>query len=254
MRGVGDFLVVQPFDVGQNERDSLIGRQLLDGGLDDAGQPYQRYIQTSLALQKPVALVFGPESDTQAAMDLVDLLAEASMNLVLVPMSQVTTTNWSQYAAVLVDSATSSNADWGSAAQRSALQASGLPILGLGQGGYALFNDLGLDLGGVSIITGTITTTLPVTPSFSAWTSPFPLAGSSPYQLYNDSDGLAIDLPVGSPPAGVQLIGLAPASGFTNIGLEDLHFMLWSFNAGPTQMTSDGQRLFLNLLLYLLQQ
>jgi hypothetical protein len=118
-------------------------------------------------------------------------------------------------------------------------------------GGYALFGDLGLNIGTNVTRTSSLTRTMPFEPLYPVWSSPFPLPPVLPYRVYTATAGLSVDL--GSFQPGVTFIGLVPSTLRLNIVREDTRFLLWGFARGPDDMTFNGRRLFANVAALMLQ-
>jgi hypothetical protein len=224
-------------------------------GVDPAGQPFSRTVLAAAAYQQPLAYIHTRESDHQAWLDLHSLLAAAGQPLVSVLVDEVADTDWTRFAGAIIaaDSATAAAGAWGTPAARSALLDSGLPVIGLGRGGYELFNDLGLAIGADGLNLPNLAAAQPVSGAHPAWIQPLPLSGLLPYVLYTTSeDGVGLNLSPTAPPAGVEPLATDPASGQVTLVREAGRFLLWGYDAPPASLTTNGQRLLLNLLALLL--
>jgi len=214
------------------------------------GQPFARFLQGTFVQSKPVAYVFNEQSDLDQFELYQSLLNNAGLDLMPLSAYALTTTQLSDYRGFIIasDSALAGQ-DWATATLRNALNAAGLPILGLGEGGYALFNDLGLNLGSTSAVTRTanMTRTQAFSPGAPVWSQPFVLMGGSPYTVFDRSPGLRLDLGT-APPVGVEFIGTDPGTpNLINVGRENTRYALWGFGSGPINMTENGKRAFVNL-------
>ena len=83
------------------------------------------------------------------------------------------------------------------------------------------------------------------------WHYPYDFAPSEKQkQLYTNASA-RVDIFLGNQPAGVTTFGYyATPTGidarYADIVMQNNFFMLWGFQDGPKQMTTDGQRLFVN--------
>ncbi len=230
---------------------SLIGTYILKAkatGLDNYNHSYGRHAQGALIYQRPAAFVYSTTLDLLAYSEYQSMLALSSIPLVGVPISNVATTNWGHYELVIIGAYTSLDPVWGTSADVTALQNSRLPIIGLGEGGYAFFGRLALNIGYANGIHTAVTRTLPFSPTANVWLSPFPLIGSTPYRIYSGTAGVSIYIP-GSPPTNVERIGQQPGSSvYYNIVRQAARYLLWGFQSKPSFMTTNGRKLFLNIV------
>ena len=220
------------------------------------GQPFTRYVQGTFVQSKPVAYVYNEQSDLDQFKSYLNLLDNAGLDLVPLSAYALTTTQLSNYRGFIIasDSALAGQ-DWATPALRNALNGTGSPILGLGEGGYALFNDLELNLGSASTVTrtGNMTRTQAFNPGAPVWSQPFLLMGNSPYTVFNTSAGLRLN--AGTAVVGFDVIGTEPGTpNFVNMGRENTRYALWGFGNGPLSMTENGKRAFVNMAALLFPQ
>jgi hypothetical protein len=215
-------------------------------GTDNAGQPFTRYAWRTFFHQKPLAYVHDMQADGADFAGFREVLAVLGIPLIPINTGWVSATTWSGYAAILIDP----NSKIPSPLQ-AVLEDSNLPIIGLGTGGYALFDDLGLQIGTNGSEGALQMATTPFDGGASVWSTPFPLDGTAPYTVYTATTGIHLNL--GSAPLpGVTLIGLDPDTGDVNIAQESGRYLLWGFQAGPDMMTETGRRVFSNLIAWFL--
>ena len=86
-------------------------------------------------------------NDLTTAVAYQNLLQANSYSVELIHMDDVATTLWSRYNLIVIGPETGDLAAWGTPAAVGALQQYATPILGLGEGGYAFFGKVGLDIG-----------------------------------------------------------------------------------------------------------
>lgn len=222
-------------------------------GNDNEGHPFYRHAQGSLTYERRIAYVHTDGADPQPYLDLRTLLAEVNLPLEAVPMSEVAAINWPrEYELIIVASDTGQDRIWGTEAQQNALFNSRTPIIGMGQGGHALFGQWGLEIGYPHGRANTEHRTQPVTAAAPYWMTPYPLVGRPPYALYNATAGLGIPgTAAGGPPPGTQPIGREPSATppHYNIIAEDNRFLLWGFQAPAGGMTENGRSLFANVVI-----
>jgi hypothetical protein len=191
-------------------------------------------------------------TDMSAANDFRSYLQSQGFVVKLVQQSDIPTTNFNYYKAILVGHETGNQYDWGDAggSQANALASTGLPIMGIGRGGSSLFSKLGLSIGWGDGWVGTGTDVKAVNPSYPYWNTPHNVSipASHVLSLYNNGTGfVAIYQP--SPPQGIDTIALQ--AGDTNhyaLIMQTSQFFLWGFDGSPADMTGKGQRVFANML------
>ena len=216
-------------------------------GVDNLERKFVRYAQVDFTIPRAAAYTYTPDDLPENFTGYQELLGESSIPLVGVPTHAISDTPWKKYSLIVIapDSA-QADRHWQTPEARDVISNSKRPILGLYNGGYALFGDWGLSLGANVVRTSNMTWTTPFNGADPIWSlPPFPLAGGAPYTVYTTTPGLSIDL--GSAQPGVDFIGLLPPTPRNNIALEDNRFLLWGFARGPDDMTFNGRRLFANV-------
>jgi hypothetical protein len=170
----------------------------------------------------------------------------------VIPNDAVPITDFSAYQAILIGPDTGSQDIWGDAQGQQAdkLIASGLPIVGLGEGGYAFFGRANLNIGydHGTIVQGTDVEA--IDPTNPIWTTPNPVTvpANRILSLYTNARPEAV-INAETPGTDIFPIGRLPgqATQYSLIRQGDKYF-LWGFSAGPRDMTATGQQVFLNLL------
>jgi hypothetical protein len=92
-----------------------------------------------------VAYVFS--SDVEAAQAFQSLLETCGCSVTLVSLGEVAATGLAAYDVVIAGNDTGYMTGWGDAQSVAAMEGCGKPLIGLGEGGYALFGRLGLAIG-----------------------------------------------------------------------------------------------------------
>ncbi len=211
----------------------------------------------SCAGQSNLAYVY--KRDTTAAADFKALLEGAGFTVDLIPQSAVTATNFTPYHAILIADDTGELDTWGAGlSQISPITTLNKPIIGIGEGGYAFFGQLGSFIGWPNGWHGPQDRIVNPDPAPGAYyVDPYNLTGllGSPIGLYSDPvNEVGIYVP-NKPPSGITVLGWEPAS--VPSGLKDhaplivdgCH-QLWGFSESPTRMNATGQRLFINAVIY----
>jgi uncharacterized repeat protein (TIGR01451 family) len=197
-----------------------------------------------------IAYVF--RGNTLDASSFFNLLTSHSYTVDLVPLTSILTTDFSVYKLILVADDTGSLDQWGltgfTDAEVSAITKPNIPIIGIGEGGYAFFGRLSMFIG-------------------------WPQGWHGPQKQVSRSAGAPVDYftgivgdPIthyGSPvnsvgiytkpavPPGVTLIGdEVPSDDHTQIIQQGCR-LLWGASGNPLLMTADGQRMFLNAVGYM---
>jgi len=221
-------------------------------GQDNSGRSFKRYAQVAFTIPRAVAYIYAEHDIPENFTAYQALLGESAIPLVGVPTHAITTTQWKKYALIIVgpDNVLPGE-DWLTPVERTVITNSQLPIIGLYNGGSALFGNLGLTIGTNVTRTSSMTRTMPFEPLYPVWSAPFPLSPGLPYTVYTATAGLSVDL--GSFQPSVTFIGLVPSTPRLNIVREDERFLLWGFAGGPDDMTPNGRRLFANVAALMLR-
>lgn len=199
---------------------------------------------------RPIAYIYASETTTTG--DFQALLQGNNYQVTLVPQNIIMTTDFSPFQAIVVGPDTGQDQNWGDqgGAQANQLLNSGLPILGVGEGGYAFFGRVGLAIGYDKGIKANGTDIFVVDPNSSIWSKPnqIDIPGNRVLTLYNGSQPFAAITVTASQP-GLVLIGLQ-ANDLTHFPLiaQGDKYLLWGFSAGPSAMNSLGQQVFVNAL------
>jgi hypothetical protein len=190
--------------------------------------------------------------DTTVAHAYQTLLQDNGYTVDLVPQDAIPSTDFELYQAAILGPDTGSEGDWGDpdGNQANVLNQTGLPILGLEEGGASFFGRFDLPLSGESGINGEGTSILVVDPADSLWSTPnaISIPGDQILPLYNNnSDFVAINGE--SPPPELTLFARHPdeAAQFLIAGYQE-RFLFWGFEDGPDDMTDAGRLLFENLV------
>ncbi len=204
-------------------------------------------------------LAYVYQRDTATAADFKALLEGAGFSVDLIAQSAVTATNFTPYHAILIADDTGYLNTWGAGlSQVTPITLPNKPIIGLGEGGYAFFGQLGSAIGwprGWHGPADRVENADPVPSDY--YVDPYNFTGllGSPIGLYSEPvNEVGIYVP-GTPPSGVTVLGWEPASVANGPKdhaplIVDGCRQLWGFGAGPDSMNETGQRLFINAVIY----
>ncbi|MEZ4617123.1 MAG: hypothetical protein R2867_16670 [Caldilineaceae bacterium] len=198
-----------------------------------------------------IAYVF--RQDTATAADFKSLLEGRGFTVQLVRCPAVPTTNFNPFDAVIIADDTGSLSNWCAAAAGAAhIDSANKPTIGLGEGGYAYFGQLGKPMGWPNGWHGPMDRVTPTNVAAAYWHLPtdFGAPPPNPVGLYSAPvNEVGIYLPS---VAGVLPLGLEPAATDHASLLADQEDcnQLWGFSGGPTAMTGDGKDLFVNAVVF----
>jgi hypothetical protein len=190
--------------------------------------------------------------DLPTADDYSQLLEAHGFHVDLIPLANVPTTNWSRYSLALIGPETGADASWGTPQAVAVLAQYRVPILGLGEGGYAFFGELGLAIGYPHGWHGAETRTCAMDTAHQVWNGPYdiPMPRERVVTLYKHTNHVGIQ--VLRPSSDLTLLGREPADQVHyNLIQQTSRYLLWGFDAGPAAMTADGWHLFVNVARYL---
>ena len=169
--------------------------------------------------------------------------------LLWLPLSDVAATDFAIFKLIVIADDTGNLNNWATAAEVNKIMAPNIPVLGLGEGGYAFFGRLGLFIGWPQGWHGLQEKMwkdpADPTPIFTGISSPVNYTRAP-------QNSVGIDLSAPSIPPGVIRIGLEDpvAANHNSLIMQDCR-MLWGNSGNPTQMTADGKNLFLNSVEYI---
>ncbi|MFX0114040.1 MAG: right-handed parallel beta-helix repeat-containing protein [Candidatus Hodarchaeota archaeon] len=208
--------------------------------------------QRSLAYSfATVAYVYA--SDTVDAQSYQELLETNGFATDLITLPEITHGIFADYDLIMLADDTGWNNDWGvDDTQIAAILDSQKPILGLGEGGYAYFGQIELNIGatqpGNQGVHGNEGELVVVNETHQIFTAPNAIGGGT-IQVYFDSRHVAIHF--SSIPENVDLLGRVPSSEQYPMLLEDDKYLLWGFRESPENMTQTGKDLIINSVAYL---
>lgn len=198
---------------------------------------------------------------TGPAAAFYNLLNGAGYTVDLITLSSVMTTVFStpasgpNYELILIADDSGSLERWGSTApppdisadQVNRIRAANIPIIGLGEGGYAFFGKLGLYIGWPNGWHGPNDRVKRAAGAPAAYYTG--IAGD-PVQLYGAAVN-EVGVYLNAPPSDVQAIGLEVASNDHAGIIQQGCRLLWGFSGDPSAMSANGTAMFLNAVNYM---
>lgn len=188
-----------------------------------------------------------------------NLLNNRGFEAAVLALSDVDATDLSAYDAIILAHDTGDAAEWpvqvrGFSSTAAYLEAAGVPIVGLGEGGYAYFGKVGSNIGWPRGWRRELRSVEPNELASDFWKTPYDFGTPpDPLELYT-ADNLEV---------GVYAIGLPDVLMLAREPDDDEHapiavqrkdcYTLWGFSAGPGQMTPAGKELFVNAVAYAIE-
>ncbi|MEM2118938.1 MAG: hypothetical protein QW840_02315 [Candidatus Bathyarchaeia archaeon] len=199
-----------------------------------------------------VAYIYSDELDT--AQKFRSLLLSYGIAVDLVSNASAETWDYSPYGLIIVGPETGDSSVWNPSTVPSAINATGKPILGLGEGGYAFFGKLSLSIGYPKGGHETANGTHVVNSSHTIFNQPLSITvpPDSTLQLYNTSIATVVIYLATVGPTITVLGQKIESSVYYNILQEKSRYTLWGFSASPDYLTQTGKSLFVNLVFWLL--
>lgn len=203
------------------------------------------------ALSSDAAYIYS--TDPTNAYSYQTVLNSIGWQTTLIEMADVATTDFSPYDIILIGSNSGHTTDWGDATSVNAIVNSNKPILGFGEGGYAFFGKLSLNIGYANGGHGSGDNMFVVQPNHTIFNSPnsITIPGDSVIQLYSTTSP-QVNIYVPSAIPEVTLLGRVPTLPHHYLILqEQTQYFLWGFDDSPSSMTQTGTDLFKNIIVYI---
>jgi hypothetical protein len=224
----------------------------------DVNFGYASFSQSFQINQKnrTAALIYNTDSNTTLAFKA--LLDGNGFATSLISLNNLANAGLAGFDLILIghDTAASNNPyEWaGTNSDREKIKTSGKPIVGLGGGGAAFFQELNLSIRFGQTWNSSGTQVAPIENDRPYWSIPYviPIVNGAVSIYSNSSSFLSVYLP--TPKSEILPIGRqVNDSTHYPIIAEAGRYLLWGFYNGPSAMTTAGKELFANLLWYLLE-
>ena len=191
------------------------------------------------------------KDNAAGAKDFKSLLDANGYTTTLIPMSNIVGTDFSAYALILVGSDTGWGYTWGKPSAVEELRQAGTPILGLGYGGAALFEQLDLSIRWGHGWNGNETRIYAVNPKHIIFNSPInvPVPRNRIIELYKASEHIALYGP--SLSTDVVLLGREAKDTDHYPLVQEGRHLIWGFTAAPASMTQTGKAVLVNVVAFM---
>jgi len=203
-----------------------------------------------------VAYIFS--NNAEAAQSFRSLLGTYGCSTTLINLDDVPAAPLDTYDLLIVGNDTGYISHWGNAESVAAIESAGLPVVGLGEGGYALFGQLGLSIGSPNGAHGSSNSIEVIDPNCSLYSTPYVLnvPEDRMLQLFTETKHVAIHL--SSVPDTLMLLGAETKNlGYSPLIMEQNRYstgritaLLWGFTESPEKMTEVGKTLFINVVIW----
>jgi len=133
-----------------------------------------------------------------------------------------------------------------------AIEDSGKPIVGLGDGGYDFFGRLGLSIGSPHGLGNNHNSIYVIDPAYSLFSTPYliDIPQDGILQLYTESRVVALYFWPDIPETATVLAVLHNEPGYYPLAIEHNRYFLWGFEESPEKMTDIGKKLFVNTVIW----
>ena len=260
--GYGPF-DLELFDDGLHDdgaaKDGIYGNHFLQGelpgayavrglakGNDMLGKPYELLKNTGFNLRPKIAYILRDAADTAAAYE--EWIEQNGVGVDLIQMESVPHVDLDKYRMFIIGPDTGNLNDWGNDDIIGALVKLERPVLGLGEGGYAFFGKLNLRIGWDKGAHSDGTAVEENLPADAFWHYPYDMVSGEQrlWKLYEEKSA-RVDILLPRDQTGLASFGLNDVDKrYANLIMENEFWMLWGFQDGPKQMTTEGRQLFIN--------
>ncbi len=207
---------------------------------------------TSLPAQIKKSIAFIYRNDTESSSDFESFLTQQGYNVRMIRQMDILSTDFGGIKVVLVGHDTGNDSNWGDDAgsEAQSLYASGLPILGFGEGGYALFGKFGLTIGWRNGEHGELKDIRIIHPGLPYWNEPYNVVipPTKIISLYvRPTKYVGIHYPSRLPEIE-PIASTTEKPDYYPLIRQSKRYILWGFEGSPSEMTGKGQRTFVNAL------
>ena len=197
-----------------------------------------------------VAYIFS--NDAEAAESFQFLLETYGCPTTLIRPAEVPATPLDSYDLIVVANDTQYEDTWSDPNTVAAIEDSGKPVIGLGDGGYDFFGLLGLSIGNPYGGHGSWSSIEVIDPNFSLFRVPYSIEipADRALQLYTETNHVGIYLWPIIPETVIAIGGEVNNKGYYPLVMESNRYLLWGFEETPLKMTEIGKTLFINVVIW----
>ena len=206
----------------------------------------------------PLKAVYIYDQNQNMAAQFKNLLeTKGLISTTMLALGSATPENLALYDLIIIGPDTGDTGTWGSSDEVLYIKRSKKPILGLGEGGYAFFGKMFLDIGyPYGGHNSSMTQLYPVSLSQPIFQTPYGGFGS-PITVFGAPTG-GVELYIEKSPAKLSLLGQAQQpklSLYYNLLQQSSRYFFWGFNGEPenNELTTQGSNLLVNIVWYLLR-
>ena len=205
--------------------------------------------QTTIQVAEPkFTALFIYKENLKTAQSFADFLESNGIMTSVVMLADLGETDLTKFDLILAGPDSGDINEWGTILDVRRLNRSSKPILGIGEGGYALLGKLGQEIGYPHGSHGEGKSLIMVDQRNPIFNSPYPIYSEPTLQVYNLTTGM-VSIWLANPTERVALLG---RSEYTqddyNLVGERGRYMFWGFNGSPELMTYNGKHLFINVV------
>ncbi len=189
--------------------------------------------------------------DSELAESCQSFLQAYGCSVALVRSEEIVAHPMDDYDLIVIATDTASPAVWSDPQTVTTLTESGKPILGLGEGGYVFFGQLGLNIGYPNGARTTFDSVQVLDSEAAPFTTPYPVTvpADGILQLFESPAQHVLLYLWPAVPEGVTVFaGNVDSTTYYPLAAEQGH-LLWGFTGPPETMTQAGQQLFLNAVI-----
>ncbi|MHC4804762.1 MAG: hypothetical protein ACYTBX_00685, partial [Planctomycetota bacterium] len=208
----------------------------------------------AVAVSPPMTLpnvLYVHKSDIEAAESFQSLLVDYGCPTTLISVADAPASLLDSYDLVIVANDTKYETTWSDPNTVAAIEDSGKPIIGLGDGGYDFFGLLGLSVGYPNGGHGSRNSIEVVDPNSSLYRTPYSIEIPTDrvLQLYTETNHVGLYF-WPTIPETVTVFGREVNDpGFYPLAIEHNRYLLWGFTESPQKMTEVGKTLFINIII-----
>jgi hypothetical protein len=197
-----------------------------------------------------VAYVYSYKNEVAESFD--SLLEAYGCAITLIRVNDVPETPLESYNLIIVADDTRYEDTWNDPNTIAAIEDSGKPIVGLGDGGYDFFGVLGLSIGNPYGGHGSKNSIEVVDPNCSLFSTPYSIdiPEDRALQLYSETNSVGIYLWPTIPETVTVFGNEVNDYGYFPLVMEHNRYILWGFTESPQKMTEVGKTLFINVVIW----